>query len=287
MANTLNAGVYKEEYVARLQERLNKPTCWKDVCDVIYTDNKIINVPYMSTAFSAASLTRGTAYTMSDFALTNETVDIATGYVAPIFIDRADLAQCQYTSQMEMADRQAALLNEAIETGVLDDHASWTNVGMSGADIATGSESDITVSATNIDDIIRAVRRIVNVANGMDLAAKNGLFIVWRAADFEYLEAFAQANGFNLADTALKNGIENGFYFMGCYHYISNSHATGHLFAGVRRIQKLGILRSTYGQIVQTPDPGLISGVGMISRVDFGTLNPTGLVSLLLDINVA
>lgn len=241
----------------------------------------------MSTAFSASSLTRGTAYSFSDFALTNETVSVSTGAVVPVFIDQADLAQCQYVSQMELADRQAALLNEQIETGILDDHATWTNLGLTGADIVSGSTGAITVSATNIDDIVRAVRRVVNAANGLELAKKNGLFIVWRAADFEHLEAFAQANGFNLADQALKNGVETGFYFMGCFHYISTSHAAGHLFAGVRKIQKLGILKSTYGQIKITQDPNLQSGIGMISRVDFGTLNPTGLITLLYDVNVA
>jgi hypothetical protein len=287
MANTLNTGVYKEEWEARLQQRLNAPLSWKEVCDVIYSDVKIFNVPYMSTSFSSASLTRGTAYTYSDFTLTNETLDIATGRVCAVLVDEADKSQCQYVSQMETADRQASILNEYIETGVLDDHASWTDVGLSGGVITSEVTTAITVDSSNIDAIIRGVRRIVNVANGLELASQNGLFIVWRSADFEYLEEFAQKNGFNLADTALKNGIQNGFYFMGCYHYITNNNVAGHVFAGVRKLMKLGILNATYGKVKLNEDPGLVSGTGMVSRIDFGTLVPTGLASLLLDINVA
>jgi hypothetical protein len=284
MANTLNTGVYKEEWAIKLQERLDKPATWKEVADVTYSDTKIFNLPYMSTEFSASTGTRGTAYSFSDFALTNETLDIATYKVVPVFIDRADFAQCNYVTQMEMADRQGALLDDAIETAMLADHASWTNVG--DTTISSGSTVQITVSATNIDDIVRGVRRIVAVANGTDLMDRNGLFFVWRPADFELLEQFAQANGFNLADASLKNGLDRGYYLLGAYHYVSNSHTANHVFAGVRKVMKIGILRTTYGQITVTQDPNLQSGVGMIARADYGVKTPTGLASVLFDINV-
>ena len=90
-------------------------------------------------------------------------------------------------------------------------------------------------AATNIDDIVRGIRRIVAVANGQELANRNGIFFVWRPADFEALEQFAQANGFNLADAALKSGIERGYHLLGADHYVSNSHAANHVMAGVTR----------------------------------------------------
>lgn len=291
MANTLDVpsdlGVYKSEWMTKLQERLSKPLNWKDVADVIYTDSYAIGLPYMSTEFVAQTGTRGTAYGFSDFTLTNEQLSISVPKLAPIFIDRADLAQCSYVNQMDMADRQASLLNEQVESLMLADHAAWTNVGDSGGVITSGVTTAITVSATNIDDIVRGVRRIVTVANGTDLMNRNGLFFVWRPADFEALEQFAQANGYNLADAALKNGLERGYYLLGAYHYVSNSHTAGHVFAGVRKVQKIGILRSTYGKIVVTQDPALQSGVGIVSRLDVGIKTPTGLATIVYDINVA
>lgn len=286
MANTFNTGVYKEEWMTKLQQRLDKPTAWKDVADVMYSDVQIFNVPYMSTEFSLQTGTRGTAYGFSDFALTNDTLTINTYKPVPVFIDRADMAQSQYVNQMEVAERQGKLINEQIESAMLATHASWTDVGDVAGVPTSGNTTQFTVSASNIDDIVRGCRRIITVANGLDLMNQNGLFFIWRGADFEYLEAFAQANGFNLADVALKNGIPNGYFFLGAYHYVSNSHTANHVFSGVRKILKIGILRTTYGQIVVTQDPNLQSGVGIISRVDYGTLIPSNHSSILLDVNV-
>lgn len=287
MANTFNTGVHKEDWSAKLQERLNKPTNWKEVADVIYTDNYIVNNPYMSTEFSLQTGTRGTAYGFSDFALTNDTLTISTYKPVPVFVDRADMAQIQYVNQMEIAERQGALINEQIESAMLATHASWTDVGDVAGVVTSGNTTQFTVSATNIDDIVRGVRRIAMVANGEELMNRYGLAFVWRPADFEALEQFAQANGFNLADSALKSGIDRGYYLLGAFHYVSNSHTANHVFAGVRKLLKIGILRTTYGQIVVTQDPNLQSGVGIIARVDYGTLVPAGYASLLYDINVA
>ncbi len=81
---------------------------------------------------------------------------------------------------------------------------------------------------------------------------------------------------------------------MGVDHYVSNSHETGHVFAGVKKIMQLGILNSTYGKITVLQDPaagaanyGPLSGIGVISRVDYGINTPTGLSTAVFDVNVA
>jgi hypothetical protein len=270
--------------MTKLQERLDRPTNWKEVCEVIYSDSKIFNLPYMSTEPVIQTGTRGTAYGFSDFILTNDTLDIATYKPVPVFIDRADLAQCSLVNQMELADRQGSIINEWVETALLADHAAWTN--FTNAEIGGGA-GVITVSASNIDDIIRGIKREIGEANGQNLADRNGIFIIWRYADLEILEQFAQANGFNLADKALKNGIETGYHFMGVDHYVSNNHAAGHLFAGVKRVAQIGILKSTYGQIVVTQDPNLQSGIGVISRVDYGLNVRAAHTTLVFDVTVA
>jgi len=292
MANTVDTpsdvGVYKLDFETRLQTRLNKPANWSEICDVRYSSSYAVNLPYMATEFVAQTGTRGTAYGFSDFTLTNEQLNISTKKIVPVFADRADLAQCSYIDIMDIADRSAKLLSDQIETTVLADHAAWTNVGDSGGVVTSGVTTQISVSATNIDDIVRGIRRIITVANGSDLASEKGIFFVWRPADFEYLEQYAQANGYNLADAALKNGIDRGYYLLGAYHYVSNSHASGgHVFAGVRKVHKVGILSSTWGKLVTTEDPNLQSGRGFITRADFGVKTPTGLATVLFDINVA
>ena len=291
MANTIAAGSYnKQAWEAKLSERLNKPTTWRDVADVRMADLRVLNVSYMSTEFATQTGTRGTAYSFSDFTLTNETLTLSESKYAPVFIDHADAAQTDYVSQMDLAVQQAAILSEDIETAVLDDHANWTDVGIVGGVITSSNSTQITVSSTNIDDIVRGIRRIVLVANGGDLMNRNGLFFVWRPGDLEALESFAQANGFNLADKALKNGIENGYHFLGADHYVSNNHAANHVFCGVKKIFKVGILKATWGKRYESIDPsntdGPLSGTGLNTRADFGTLTPTKHNTILYDLNV-
>ena len=193
---------------------------------------------------------------------------------------------------MYWAERQGQLIDEALEAAMLADHANWTNIGdLGGGAIGLGSTA-ITVSASNIDDIIRAIRREINKANGQKLAAQNGIFIIWRPADFELLEAFIQANGFVTADTYLRNGAVSGLFYGGVYHYFSNDITAGHLFAGVKGVEHLGICRTTYGQVTVTQDPpatgaGALSGIGVISRVDYAFKTWSNVKPVLFDINVA
>lgn len=289
MANTYNTGVYPQEWATKLQERLDKPTNWKEICKVIMTDSQVINTPYMSTESVIQTGTRGTAYGFSDFALTNDTLTVNTYKPVPIFIDRADAAQCKLVNQMEFADRQGAIISEWLEGAVLGDHAAWTNFGDTGGGALGLASTAITVSTSNIDDIVTGVKREVIVANGLDLMERYGLAFVWRPADFEKLEKFLAASGYNLADATLKNGImtEKGYYALGAYHYVSNSHTAGHVFAGVRKLIQLGLLKSTFGQIVVTQDPLNQSGIGIVSRVDYGINALEGLKTLLFDVNVA
>lgn len=190
---------------------------------------------------------------------------------------------------MELAERQGRIIDEQVESAFLADYGSFTDFGDTGGGALGLGSTAITVSTSNIDDIVSGVIREIVTANGRDLAAQYGVGFVWRPADFEKLEKFLQSNGFNLADATLKNGIltEKGYYALGAYHYVSNSHTAGHVVAGVRKIETIGILKSTYGQIVVTQDPNLQSGIGVISRVDYGLNVKAGLSSLIFDVNVA
>jgi hypothetical protein len=286
VSNSLAQYTYPEDWAVKLQERLDYPQNWKEICNVEYTNTRVFNNPYMSTIPSAASHTRGTAYTLQTFALTAEYVTINQSRIVPMFIDRADLAQQGYVRQMEMADLQGTLLNEYVETDMLANHDMWTNFDN---ESIGGGAGNITVSASNIDDIIRGIKREIREANGIDLAKRNGMFILWRAADFEILESFVQANGFSTADSALKEGTITGFRYMGVDHYVSNSHTAGHVFGGVKKIMHLGILKDTYGQVVVNQDPAdttPLSGVSVVSRVDWEYKVWTNTKPVLFDILV-
>lgn len=285
VANTV---LYPIDYVTKFQERLDYDTNWKQVCKVDISNKRVLTNPYMSTVPSLQAHTRGTAYTHQTFALTTEAVTINQSQNLGLFIDRADLAQQTYVDMMDLADLEGQLINEYFETDMLANHGMWTDFDNSSIG---GSAGNITVSANNIDDIIRGIKREIREANGSSLANKNGIFIIWRAADFEILEAYVQAQGYATADDALKNGTVEGFRYMGVSHYVSNLHTANHLFAGVKGLFHLGILQDTYGQVIYDQEPatadGPLSGIGIVSRMDWEYVAWNNLKVLLFDVAVA
>lgn len=289
IANTIT---YETLFEDILQDRLDHPTTWKEMCDVMFTDTRVVSTSYMSTTPSVQSVTRGTGHAMQTFVETAETLTISTGRDLGLFVDWADLAQSPWTKPAELFDRIGALLNEYIESAVLAQHATWTDFGTASIGGGGAATDPITVTAANIDDIIRGVKREIREANGQAMMNQYGVGFVWRAADFELLEAFVQANGFQTADMALKEGTVEGLRYMGCDHYWSNDHTSGHVFAGVKKIQRLGILRGTYGRAHTIDFPAgdsntYLSGRSFYSRVDIGHLTPTAHAGLVFDINVA
>lgn len=279
--------VYHEEFETKLQERLSAPTVWKEVCKVIYTDTRVVHNPYLTDA-TVGTGSRGTGYTSTAAATTDDSITISTYKYCAQHIDRADLAQKTFSDWMEMADNMATMLNETIETAMLAEHAQWTN--FDNASIG-GAAGNITVSVSNVDDIIRAMKTAIRTAGGGEMMNRNGAFIVWREADFEKVEALASSQGFNTADDALKNGIKQGFKYGGVEHYSSSKHASGHVFGGVKKCFTAGILKSTYGKMQDIMNPVVggaqISGIGLETRVDYGFEAWVKVTPILFDILVA
>lgn len=287
-----NTITYETSFEDVLQDRLDHPTTWKEMIDVTVTNTRVISSSYMSTTPSVQSVTRGTGVALQTYAETAETLTISTGRDLGVLVDWGDFYQSPWTSKAELFDRIGALLNEFIESDVLGQHASWTDFGTVSIGGGGSATDQITVSAANIDDIIRGVKREIRENNGQSQMNTNGVGFVWRAADFEYLEAFVQANGFNTADQALKEGTVEGLRYLGADHYWSNDHTANHVFAGVKKIQRLGILQGTYGRAHTIEFPAadsntFFSGVSFYSRVDIGHLVPTAHAGNLFDINVA
>lgn len=286
VANTVT---YETTFEDVLQDRLDHPQTWKEMCDVMITDTRVISSSYLSTTPSIQTVTRGTGVALQTFAETAETMTISTGRDLGVVVDHGDLYQSPWTKPAELFDRIGALLNEYIEGAVLARHASWTDFTNTAIG---GGAGNITVSASNIDDIIRGVKREIREANGQVMMNQYGVGFVWRAADFELLEAFVQANGFQTADQALREGTVEGLRYLGVDHYWSNEHTAGHVFAGVKKIERLGILRGTYGRAHTIEFPAadsntFFSGTAFYSRVDIGHLTPTTHAGLVFDITVA
>lgn len=279
--------IYKEEFETKLQERLNAPMKWKEICRVEYTNSRVLHNPYLTDS-TVGTGTRGSAYTSTAIATVDDTLTISTYKYCAQHIDDADLAQKTFSDFMEIADNMGTMLNETIESAMLAEHAQWTN--LDNASIG-GAAGNITVSVSNVDDVIRAMKTAIRTAGGGDLAERNGMFIMWREADYEKVEALASSQGFNVADDALKNGIKQGFRYGGVEHYSSSKHTAGHVFGGVKKAFHAGIVRSTYGKMKEVVNPvvggGQISGLGLETRVDYAFKAWAKTTPVLFDINVA
>lgn len=258
------------EIETRLQERLSAPMVWSELCDVKYTNTGVVKNPYLTDA-TLQTGTRYSAIAGTAAVTTDESVTVNNYEYAFQVVDDADLAQRSFSDFMEIADNMATVLDEGMETAMLAEHAQWTN--FDNASIGGGA-GNITVSLSNIKNIITGLKREIREAGGHKKAMEKGIFIQWREADFELVEQLAASEGFNMADLALKNGIKQGFEYMGVEHYSTSKNASGHVFAGVKKAFNAYVVTSTYGKVKTIVNPyvssatGIISGVGLESRID-------------------
>ncbi len=105
-----------------------------------------------------------------------------------------------------------------------------------------------------------------------------------------------QANGFRTADEALARGADSdratiGIPYMEMFHYVSTLFTAGHLMCGVRGIQKLGLLKSTFGKTYTAEMPpsstaGMLSGTGIHTRLDYGLKVQTNVLPIIFNFNV-
>jgi hypothetical protein len=297
--------IYQALWANKLAQRLDKPQNWKEVCDVVYTDAQTYNFPLVSTANepAVATLTNTAAgrSTLSnvipfiDTTETNETLSIITAEIVSNYVDYADQAQSNYAKLSVLGDLLGKKMNERIEAISLANHGNWTDFGDTGGGVLGLASTDITATANNVDDIVTGVIEQINTANGYELYRENGGFIVWTPATWTFMTQFMMANGYSFADTVLRGGGKSmlGKESLGLNHYVSTSHASGgHLMAGVRGTQKLGILSSTFGKIYKAEMPasstaGSLSGTQIHTRADYGLLIPTNLKPVLFDVNLA
>ena len=304
----LDVRIYQAAWEAKVAERLDKSQNWKEVCDVRYTDTNAINFPLISASNEPAATSQFASNTdrtdvskvipFIGVTYTNETLSVSLTYMDSVYMDYAAQAQSQYADWAELGDLLGKKLNEQMETLVLANATAWTNFGDTGGGVLGLSATKITVSSTNIASIVRGIIEQIITANGYAKYKADGGFVVWRPADWTLLTQYMQANGFYQADLALKDGGGDvggvelvGVPYMGLFHYVSTLGTAGSLMAGVRKVQIVGLLKSTYGKTYTAQMPasstaGSLSGTQIHSRLDYGFLVQTNLKPVIYNIEV-
>src|SRR3990167_7729693 len=91
-ANTI---IFKEDWAATLQQELDGPTKFKDLCRVEYSASQTFNNPYLTDP-SVATLEPGTAYSFAALVRTNETAVVNIHRIGASLIDQMDLGISGY-----------------------------------------------------------------------------------------------------------------------------------------------------------------------------------------------
>ncbi len=306
----VNTIIYDELWANKLAQRLDKPQNWKEICDVVYSDTKVYNFPLVSAANEPAVATLTTTaaersnvvnvipfVTMTE---TNESLSVVRTEMDSVYVDYADQAQSNYAKIAGFGDLLGKKVNERVEAITLNStigiatakttSVGGTDFGDTGGGVLGLASTQITVSSSNADDLVRGIIEQIYTANGFNLYKENGGFINWIPSMWTFMVQFMQANGFNLADASLKNGGTIGIDYLGLYHYVTTGNTANHIAAGVRKCFKLGILRDTFGKIYRAEMPasstaGSLSGTQIHTRFDHGTLMPTNLQPIVYDVN--
>lgn len=179
-----------------MQDRLDEPQNWKEICSVEMTNDQVISSSYISTSggwAADAALTRGTSFDPTDVSQTAESLTISTGRHVTTYFDFADLLQSPWTTEKEIYARAGARLGERIETAVLARHGSWRNIGLVSGVWTDNNTTAGAISASNVDDLARLMRQVVREQAGQELLGSNGIGAVLDPISFSFVEAFAQA----------------------------------------------------------------------------------------------
>ena len=282
---------------------MNSAQNWKDTNDVVYTDSMTYNFPLISTANEGAATTltntqagRSTLSNLIPFTVntqTNQTLTISIQEIISDYKNYADQAQSNYSKMADIGDYLGKKSGERLQAISLANHAAWTNFGDTGAGVLGLTATAYSSSATNIDDTIEGIIEQIQTANGWEIYMENGGFAEWRPKDWTFLVKYMKSMGFAFADEALRDGGKGrmGKEAMGLFHYVSTQHDSNHGFAGVRKVQKLGILASTAGVIRRNESPtsssasGSLPGTQIYLVWDYGQLVPTNLLPVVFDVN--
>jgi len=209
MANDLQHFI-REIWAPEVQENATKNLVAMQICEVIeLADGDTYNNPYASDP-TVGTYTRNPAsagVSTSDITSTNEQLVIGTAQYAAFKVDRLDEKQMKYRLNGRMKDRATYKLRDTIDTAILAEHA---NAGseVDGGDVGQTDGQGINL-ATSTGAVMDAI-----LAGEAKLAAQsvenNGdLFLVMHPSDYIlYGKKYLIANGFQLADSVMKNGYK-------------------------------------------------------------------------------
>jgi len=196
MANT-PAPLNPEKWKSDVQDYLNAMLVADKIGDLkslggFVNSGDVIHWPYIND-MRVQSYTPGTDLTIDDFVATDDSLTINRSRAATAYIDPQEVKQAEDKAYPSRLARQAAfVLAQELDQKVLKD----------GVDNATGSVTGGTFTASNIYSTLTSAMSTLERQN-----ATGEMFVVLDPERVAILAQNEVANGWNVADRALKNGF--------------------------------------------------------------------------------
>ncbi len=278
MPNTISSRTYRDKFKkATLEQALRNRLVAEAICEVDRTDNKRIQSPYGSQPTATVQAIAGT-YSIDTFTTTDDTLTVTDEVIVAEHIFDFEDILTQFDLFASRTDETVYQVATKIDRFVLN------NLCEDG----TGSYTTPVGGFTTASNINVIMSNLLSKVAGYAEVYK-GLFLVIENTD---MVGFAQAqatNGFNFADSALKNGFMNSYMGVDIYVVRTGTFASetlgtttytndGHRVFGVKNVAtyasprgvrfeeksvsgKTGMEVVTYGYIgfkLWTPKAGLI-----------------------------
>lgn len=199
MANTVPA-LNPEKWVSDVQDFLNALLVAEGITNMRKFDGLIksgdqVNWPQISDQ-RVQSYTPGTDLTIDDFTATQSSMTLDQSKASTVSVDPEEVMQAEFKGYPELLARQAAfVLSQELDQSMLKegvDNASASNT-------VTGGTLSASTIYSKLTDALANLQRS-NAADGP-------MFAVLDPERVALLAQSEVANGFNLADSALKNGF--------------------------------------------------------------------------------
>ena len=284
MANTISSRTYRDKYrKATLEQQLRNRLIAEAICEVDRTDNKRIQSPYGSQPSATVQAIAGT-YTVDTFTTTDDTLTVTDEVIVAEHIH-------DFEDILTSFDMFEARTNETVyQVANRIDRFVINNL----TEDATGAYTTPAggfVTAANINVIMSNL--ISKVAGYADVY--KGLFLVIENTDVVGFVQAQATNGFNFADSALKNGFMDNYMGVAIHVVRSGTFASetlgtttytnaGHRVFGVKNVATYA---SPRGVRFQEKEVTLKTGMEVVTWGYIGFKLWTPKVALVVDITLA
>lgn len=161
-----------------------------------------VHRPYNTEAYPV-DYVKGTAITQQDIDTVDETLTINYSKVIPYYIDDVDQIQNKYNTALELSSRASYNLQRTIDASVLKESTNAT-LSVDDGDIGGTSGNPIALSSSNaVNTFGTAWAKLGN----NNVEQDRDWYLVISPSMANIIMQSQVANGFNVADLALRNGF--------------------------------------------------------------------------------